>query len=74
MHEQPFSNMTGWFLWTEEEFPSGDDAWVPLHVSHTPEYVPAALPYLSLDVGWRLQIAPGSEDVWFDEGLLKPQG
>ena len=63
----------GWFLWTGDEYPADDDAFVPLHASHAAEYVPHALPHLSLGVGWRFQVAPGHEDVWFDEALLTPQ-
>jgi len=62
--------MSGWFLWTGEELPTADDAFVPLHLSHAEQYVPHAVRYLSLDVGWRFLVAPGQEDVWFDPALL----
>ena len=43
---------------------------VPLHTRHVQEWCPSALPYLALPPGWRFQIAPGYEDVWFDEEVL----
>ena len=30
----------------------------------------STLPYLGLAPGWRFLIAPGYEDVWYDEKLL----
>jgi len=43
---------------------------LPLHVEHLAEWCPAAIPYLGLPPGWRFLVAPGREDVWFDENLL----
>lgn len=40
------------------------------HISHLPEWCPDILPYLALPPGWRVLLAPGFEDVWFDETLL----
>ena len=61
---------SGWFLWVGSEFPTDDDAFVPLHVSHLSSWRPEVLPYLGLGPGWRFLLAPGYEDVWFDEALL----
>jgi hypothetical protein len=46
------------------------DFFQPLHVCHLHEWCPSVLPYLALPPGWRFQIAPGHEDVWFDQELL----
>ena len=72
LRERPFGNMSGWFLWTGEPFPTEDDAWVPLHVSHAPDRIPHAVSHLLLDAGWRFLVAPGHEDMWFDPALLEP--
>ncbi|MGC0237608.1 immunity protein Imm33 domain-containing protein [Arthrobacter sp. SD76] len=29
--------------------------------------VPQKVPYVALPAGWRFVLAPGHEDVWFDE-------
>lgn len=59
----------GWFLWTGKY---SDDAefFTPLHWEHLEDGRPEVLPYLALPPGWRFLIAPGQEDVWFDEKLL----
>jgi hypothetical protein len=61
---------SGWYFWSGEVFPEGDDAFVPLHIEHLSEWCPIAIPYLALAPGWRFLVAPGYEDVWFDESLL----
>lgn len=61
---------SGWYIWAGEELSGRDDFFVPLHVSHLQDWRPEVLPYLDLPPGWRFLIAPGYEDVWFDESLL----
>ncbi|MFI5707789.1 hypothetical protein [Kribbella sp. NPDC051620] len=61
---------SGWYIWAGEEFSNDADFFVPLHVSHLADWCPVALPYLALPPGWRFLIAPGHEDVWYDESLL----
>lgn len=60
----------GWYIYGGEhsEHP---DFYQPLHVSHLNEYCPQIIPYLSLAPGWHVLLAPGYEDVWFDETLLE---
>jgi hypothetical protein len=61
----------GWFVWRGGEIPQDqDDFFVPLHVEHLPDHVPELVPYLALPPGWRVLLAPGYEDVWFDESCL----
>ena len=43
---------------------------MPLHVGHLAERLPDVMPYLALPPGWRFLLAPGREDVWYDESLL----
>lgn len=60
----------GWYLWTGETLSDSDDFFQPLHLAHLRDHAPEVLPYLGLPPGWRFLIAPGYEDVWFDENLL----
>ncbi|WP_369745070.1 hypothetical protein [Paenarthrobacter sp. AMU7] len=63
---------SGWFIWRGEELGTVPDFFVPLHVEHLTPWCPEVLPYLALPPGWRFLLAPGYEDVWFDETLLNP--
>jgi hypothetical protein len=47
-----------------------DDFFKPMHVEHLPDWCPEALPYLALPPGWGFILAPGYEDVWYDEAFL----
>ena len=70
LRHPPQGDTTGWYLWAGEELSQDPDFFVALHVEHLAEWCPAAIPYLGLPPGWRFLIAPGHEDVWFDESLL----
>lgn len=61
---------SGWFIWRGEELGTVDDFFVPLHIAHLEAWCPEVVPYLALPPGWRFLLAPGYEDVWFDESLL----
>ncbi|MGO4145420.1 hypothetical protein AB4Y77_10075 [Paenarthrobacter sp. YAF11_1] len=65
---------SGWFIWRGEELGTAHDFFVPLHVEHLTTWCPEVLPYLALPPGWRFLLAPGYEDVWFDESLLNAEG
>jgi hypothetical protein len=65
---------TGWYIWAGEEWSDDPEFFVPLHVDHLTEWCPEVIPYLQLPPGWRFLIAPGHEDVWFDESLAKKEG
>lgn len=71
LRHPPAGTTCGWYLWAGEEFSEDPDFFVPLHVTHLPDWCPAAMPYLGLAPGWRFLIAPGYEDVWFDPSLLR---
>lgn len=66
----PVGDTTGWYLWAGGEPSADPDYFLPLHVSHVASWCSAVLPYLGLPPGWRFLLAPGHEDVWFDESLL----
>lgn len=61
----------GWFVWRGSEIPQQDDCFFkPLHVEHLVDHAPELAPYLALPPGWRVLLAPGYEDVWYDDDLL----
>ena len=70
LRHPPEGNMTGWYIWSTETFSEANDFFNVLCASHLHEVCPEILKYLGLAPGWRFLIAPGYEDVWFDENLL----
>ena len=66
----PGAGESGWYLWTGLDLPKDSDYFKPYHVSHVVKAAPAIGQYLGLPPGWRFLLAPGYEDVWFDESLL----
>ena len=61
----------GWYLWWGDTWNEDSNFYQPLHVEHLSERCPEILPYLALPPGWRVQVAPSHEDVWFDAELLR---
>jgi hypothetical protein len=59
----------GWYIWSGE-FSESPDFFLPLHIEHVAERIPAAAAYLALPPGFRFMVAPGHEDVWEDRSLL----
>jgi len=72
MRYLPTGNSCGWFLWAGVEIEEDEDAFAIIHVSHVGEWAPDMVPYLALLPGWQFLIAPGHEQVWFDDRLLDP--
>jgi hypothetical protein len=70
MRIRPEGDTTGWYIWAGGEPSPDPDFFVPVHVKHLSNWSPDVIRYLQLPPGWRFQIAPGHEDVWFDESLL----
>ncbi len=66
------ANSNGWFVWRGPANPQNqaDDFFSPIHVEHLDEHAPELAPYLALPPGWGVILAPGYEDVWYDESLL----
>ncbi|MBO9468367.1 hypothetical protein J7443_24295 [Tropicibacter sp. R15_0] len=60
----------GWYIWGGETFPTADDAFAPYHGGHLLTLCPDIVPFLGLPPGFRFLIAPGYEDIWFDQSLL----
>ena len=62
---------SGWFIWAGREVDRSDEEFFKAaHIAHLPDQLPEVLPFLALPPGWRFLLAPGYEDVWFDETLL----
>ncbi|WP_430543788.1 immunity protein Imm33 domain-containing protein [Xanthomonas sacchari] len=59
----------GWYVWGGE-LSDHPDLFQPLHVHHLVAHVPSIVPYLALGPGWRVLLAPGHVDVWYDTALL----
>lgn len=70
LRTHPENTTCGWYLWWGEEMGSDAGFFQPLHVHHLDRRCPEILPYLALPPGWRVQLAPDHEDVWFDDALL----
>lgn len=68
LRHPPGHDTSGWYIWGGP-LSEAPDFFQPLHIHHLPARCPEILPYLSLAPGWRVLLAPGREDVWFDEAL-----
>jgi hypothetical protein len=68
---RPEGDTTGWYIWAGDSWSDDPDFFVPLHVEHLAEWCPIVIPYLMLPTGWRFLLAPGHEDVWYDDDLAK---
>jgi hypothetical protein len=70
LRHPPKRGTCGWYIWWGDTLTEDPEFFQPLHVEHLGDDCPAVMPYLALPPGWRIQVAPGHEDVWFDETLL----
>jgi hypothetical protein len=61
----------GWYIWWGNTLTEDPEFFQPLHVEHLPERCPELISYLALPPGWRVQLAPGHEDAWYDAKLLE---
>jgi len=66
----PENGTCGWYIYGGE-YSDDADFYQPLHVTHLAKHCPEIVPYLALTPGWRVLLAPGYGDVWFDSELLK---
>lgn len=60
----------GWYIWCGEELNEDANFFKPLHVDHVSKYLPEIEPFLALPPGYRVLLAPGYEDVWYDSSLV----
>ena len=70
LRHPPEAGTSGWYVWTGD-LSEAADFFQPLHAAHLVERVPLLSRFLSLPPGTRFLLAPGHEDVWTDEALLK---
>ena len=72
LRHPPEGTSNGWYVWRGvPDIPQDDDDF--FKASHPDCMGPGfdlLLPYLALPPGWRVLVAPGHEDVWYDENLL----
>ncbi len=71
LRHPPRGDTTGWYIWSGKEFSDEPDFFVPLHAVHLLSKAAILVKYLGLAPGWRFLLAPGQEDVWKDDQLLK---
>ena len=65
----PVQNGTcGWYIWGGELTDAVD--FQPYCVHHISDHCPSLIPYLALAPGWRVLLAPGQTEVWYDAALL----
>lgn len=69
LRHAPHGDTSGWYIWGGEGFPSGDDAFSPLHTIHLVNYIPEVIKFLGLPPGYRFLISGDYVDVWFDASL-----
>jgi hypothetical protein len=69
LRHPPEHGTSGWYIWGGESS-DADGFFKPVHISHLKEVAPNLMPYMALAPGWRVLLAAGHVDVWFDEQLL----
>jgi hypothetical protein len=74
LRHPPQGDTKGWYIWSGEEFSTDANVFVPLHAFHLNDRCPGIVKYFGLGTDWRFLVAPGHEDVWFDESLLNVSG
>lgn len=70
LRHPPTATTTGWYVWGGQlsDDPEFFDA---MHAAHLGDHVPELVRYLALPPGWRVLIAPGQVDVWFDQSITE---
>jgi hypothetical protein len=70
LRHRPSGDTSGWYIWGGSGPSKASDFFQPVHVGHLSDLCPEIVPYLGLPPGWRVLLAPGYEDVWFDEAIV----
>lgn len=66
----PVGDTSGWYLWAGDEPKQNHEYFKPLHIEHLEERYPDLIKFMGLAPGWRFQVAPNHEDVWYDQSIL----
>lgn len=74
LRHSPGRGSSGWYVWGGEVISEESTFFKPMHIAHLTDRVPELIPYLSLAPGWRVLIAVGYEEVWFDESVKNEVG
>lgn len=69
LRHQPNSGTCGWYIWGGD-YSDDPDFFQSLHVYHIAKYAPQLVKYLALAPGWRVLLAPGQTDAWYDPNLI----
>jgi hypothetical protein len=70
LRHPPAGDITGWYIWSGEDFSDDAAFFVPVHAAHLLTRAKILIKYLGLTAGWRFLVAPDYEDVWWDKALL----
>lgn len=70
LRHPPEGRTCGWYIWRGENFSNDAAFFKPVKLLELLPKVADLDRYLALAPGWRFLFAPGSEDVWSDQGLL----
>ena len=70
LRHPPTATTTGWYIWGGQ-LSANPEFFDPMHASHLEERVPEPVRYLALPPGWRVLLAPGQVDAWFDPSLTE---
>jgi hypothetical protein len=73
LRHPPEAGTSGWYIWGGEHLSKAPDFFQALHVAHLAEHCATLVPYLGLAPGWRVLLARGHEEVWYDKSLLKTE-
>src|SRR5690606_30307667 len=69
LRHSPENGTCGWYIWGGD-YSDAPDFFQSLHVLHIVDHAPQLVPYLGLAPGWRVLLAPGQTDVWYDPALI----
>jgi hypothetical protein len=71
LRHPPEAGTCGWYLYAYE-YSTADDFFLPQHARHVFDARPELTGYLGLPPGWGFVLAPGYEDVFQDDRILRP--
>ena len=69
LRHSPTGGTCGWYVWGGE-LSSDPEFFQSLHVHHLVAKAPELVEFLALAPGWRVLLAPGQTEVWYDPTLL----
>jgi len=70
LRHPPYGDMSGWNIWSGETLSDDPGYFNVMCYEHLIDKRWEWLQYLALPAGWRFLVAPGYEDMWFDQALF----